>query len=146
MILLFLIIMSTIQKNVEDAMIGTWKNQLGSTMEIKNFENGTFTGDYHTKVGNVKVVTPYIGNYQITKFTPEGSTTETTAFLMSWIVQWNKRIKDSDSPSTTAWTGQVTHDSITKIDSLWTLRRYTDELGLWNAVMTNKDLFTKDKK
>jgi len=113
------------------AFQGTWKNELGSKMELK-VSNGAVTGLYHTAVGAP-------GNTE--SFLLVG---RVNGDLISFLVDWGKY------GSITAWVGQHTADAggtNERIQTLWQLVKNvaegSEENSLWGAFLTGSDTFTR---
>lgn len=107
-------------------MVGYYRNELGSCMEITSAEDGYIKGCYGSAVGT-EFKYPLIGQYD-----KEGGN------AIGWVVSYQT------ANSTAAWTGQVIRDgSGTYIHTTWLLAQSSTEPNLWESTNVGCDLFTK---
>jgi hypothetical protein len=106
--------------------VGVWKNELGSTMEVEQYDGTNFTGSYTSAVS---------ANGQSAKGTLSGTVAgDAVAFLVNWKQQFS---------SVTAWSGLVLGDAATPaIYALWHLSTTPEaDDGAWESIMAGADLF-----
>lgn len=108
--------------------IGTWKNELGSTMVIEGIESDRIKGSYKTKVGQPGDEE----QFELIGFT--------SGDLITFTVNFGKY------GSLTSWTGQLTlEDRKAKIKTLWHLAvDINDEEEpdkMWSAIWSGADNF-----
>lgn len=140
-------------------LIGTWRNDLGSRMKIiaayevssvpeePDEENpllvtqGEFRGSYLTGVGHaVKEHHITGGSWQFREMVSK------PCLLVMFTVQWTKLVSPDKPPSCTCWNAQGLFEvdgSLTRLDSTYTLRRYTAAFRGWDQPVVNKDMFLK---
>jgi hypothetical protein len=104
---------------------GDWKNQLGSTMQLKQ-QGNTLEGNYVSTVSG-------------THATTEG---ELKGFvdgdLISVVVHWK------DFQAITAWAGQCTPNSSNNtIKTLWQMTKQVDSGDEWASINAGSDTFTR---
>ncbi|MEQ8692046.1 MAG: avidin/streptavidin family protein [Pseudomonadales bacterium] len=115
---------------------GSWVNQNGSILEIKQ-DNGTLSGHYISRKGRSASGKRY----------PLGGAIN--GDVLSFYVDWQD--DDANLESITSFSGRVERnaDGIAAIHTMWVLvRRWEDqaqtrETGMWNAFLTNADVFTR---
>jgi len=119
------------------AMInGTWKNQLGSTMDIDAMgSDDGLKGIYRTAVGNAEY-----GN-----MTGWFSSTLEGGALMGWTVSWSHPI-NGPLKSMASWAGRVRvmPDGSLRLETAWVLvSEERDPSDDWRMINVNKDIFFK---
>lgn len=115
---------------------GTWRNQLGSTLEITASDPrfGGFTGYYNTAVGNASGGYPIVGNYFVAS---EGT-------VIAWQVVW--RNNHVTTPSITTWNGQLNggwENKSNTIETTWLLVTAKSEPDQWSNTRTGHDSFVR---
>lgn len=113
----------------------TWTNEFGSQMSIMKAYNGTFIGNYISKVGDVNGSYKLVGTYSDLEYD------SVLKITMGWSVTWvnyNKAIR-----STTTWSGRVIDENT--IDALW-METTALEHDIWKSTSINKDTFKKQSK
>lgn len=115
-----------------EALKGTWKNELGSTMIIQDVSEVTFRGTYKTKVSSSgkSLTEPVFGAYRDC-----GNGILTVTFS----VHWRQETDDGVKFSATSWTGTLKGG---KIETTWILK--SADKADWTAYTVNKDSFTKE--
>jgi len=114
---------------------GTWINQNGSTVELEADASGRLSGYYCSRKGRAAAGRrfPLVGQQN----------GEVLAFLVDW------QDAENNLESVTTFTGRLGHDPDGRevIHTVWVLaRRWENEertrpTGLWNAFLTNADVF-----
>lgn len=119
---------SQLQRGKAFSPEGTWENELGSTMEIDEFDGANFSGTYTSAVS---------ADRQAVKGKLTGTLVgDAIAFIVNW--------KDNFS-SVTAWSGLVLgHDDVEYIHTLWLLASTPEEEeSAWQAIKAGADDFTR---
>ena len=103
---------------------GNWYNELGSTMNITDGGNGTFTLTYLSGVG------PTDTFYGAGAYDNSSDTDEAIGFVVIWSIQ-----PDNPSPAVTSWSGQIQIDegSNQVMVTTWLLTVDTDASENWNS-------------
>ena len=105
-------------------LIGSWGNELGSTMSIKAAQGETFTGDYASTVS---------GKGGPTTGTLQGTLAGgAIAFSVNWQPEY---------ASVTSWTGLVLEgeEGVLSIYALWQLAEEDPTKGWWQAINAGMD-------
>ena len=111
-------------------LLGTWTNELQSTMTITSVTGGNFVGTYASAVS-----------------TPGGSVTGTLsgAFsgnAISFVVNWGPALA-----STSAWSGLILTDGspdLLYLYTLWNVAETPDQPGnWWESILAGSDFFVK---
>ena len=114
-------------------MVGSWDNQLGSTLEITQIDNtsGRIVGTYRSPSGTSGQTFDLIG--WVNSQPPSGGH---NVPVISFSVQWGQY------GSITAWTGycEILND-VPTITTLWHLVRSNSDFS-WDHIITNSDTFT----
>jgi len=113
----------------------TWTNEFGSQMSIVKAYNGTFIGNYISKVGDVNGSYKLVGTYSDLEYD------SVLKITMGWSVTWvnhNKAIR-----ATTTWSGRVIDENT--IDAMW-METTALEHDIWRSTAINKDTFKKQAK
>jgi hypothetical protein len=128
LLLLFVIVVG-----MNAQIIGEWKNQLGSTMELVA-NDGLLSGWYTTAV--VSPPSSLKGTYQESN----------DGILLAFNVQW--LFKDNTSTlirSVTSWTGKIYYSSPGRLQTTWLLLRDVKQEDQWESIVMNQDLFIKEE-
>jgi hypothetical protein len=116
-----------------DSMVGTWHNQLGSTLQIDSVDaaSGQVAGKYQSPSGAGSTMFPLVG--WINSATGSG---KDRAPIISFSVRW------AQFGSVTAWVGtcQSTAGKPT-IATLWHLVRGGSDFS-WDHILSGADTFT----
>lgn len=114
---------------------GTWINQNGSTVELESDDDGRLSGYYCSRKGRAAAGRryPLIGQLN----------DEVLAFLVNW------HDAEGNLQSITSFSGRVGRDPDGRevIHTVWVLVRQweneerTRPTGVWNAFLTNADVF-----
>lgn len=112
---------------------GIWVNELGSTLDITNYDSatGAFSGTYVSPSGTQGTAFPLHGwkNHA----TPQPDIDNVHVFTFS--VRWG------DYGSVTAWTGNCREvDGTPLIEAMWHLAR-SNARFVWEHIVTNEDRF-----
>lgn len=114
---------------------GTWYNELGSTLVIKQINGGTLTGTYETAVSSKGCAK---GVFAVTGRTDVDKGGMTLGFAVTWLNG------QSTCNSTTAWAGQyrgpIGQESLT---AMWLLVMKTDVEHEWASTLVGEDVFTR---
>ncbi|RLV61684.1 hypothetical protein D5018_00780 [Parashewanella curva] len=105
-------------------LIGTWKNERGSTLTITQTENDDFIGTFITAVADTKSCIGYPIPFK------GSSNGNALAISMS--------LKDCGSPTTIAMVGNVSKDNKT-LDTIYLVQN--KGLDSWKARITGHDLY-----
>ena len=115
---------------------GTWRNERGSVLVIKEVTNGTLVGSYKTAVGKAGCAK---GEFPVTGRTDVGSGGNTVGFA----VTWKNDQSDCDS-STTVWAAQyLDNDGHESLTSVWLLVSKTEPKEQWASTLVGDDIFTR---
>jgi hypothetical protein len=114
---------------------GTWINQNGSTVELAVDRGGTVSGHYMSRKGRAAAGK----RYPITGRVNEG--------VIAFQVDWQDRLENLNA--ITSFSGRIGRDAegLEVIHTVWVLVRQwedaerTRQTGLWNAFLTNSDVF-----
>ncbi|HET6916171.1 MAG TPA: avidin/streptavidin family protein [Acidimicrobiales bacterium] len=112
------------------SIVGTWRNQLGSTLNIEVDGEGRLRGSFQPAVGS----TPSRRSYPLTGYFdphPFGRAT-----VVGFVVDW------TDSHSVTVWSGLFEEDEGT-ITATWLMTSETESFGDWNSRMLGHDVFRR---
>ncbi len=115
--------------------VGTYKNELGSIMEIKSFDGVTFFGIYRTAVSakGTSLESTVSGIYNESETKGEG----TISFAVNW-----KYVKDDKTVfSTSSWNGIARADG--HVYAMWLVTRYCPSSETWNATTVGSNTFEK---
>lgn len=118
---------------------GTWINQNGSTVEFESDSAGQMTGYYCTRKSRVASGKRYRISGQLNG--------DVLAFLVNW------RDEQDNLEAITSFSGRIGCDPDGRevIHTLWVLaRRWENEertrsTGMWNAFITNSDVFHRSR-
>lgn len=114
---------------------GTWYNELGSTLVIKQVADGTLVGTYETAVSDGCAK----GEFALTGRTDVASDGDTVGFAVTWLND------QSNCNSTTTWAGQYWsiggQESITTV---WLLVMRTSPEDQWASTLVGEDIFTRE--
>ena len=114
---------------------GTWYNELGSSMEIRQ-EGAIISGSYWTAVGDAEGNYPLLGQIN-TKPSKGGQ-------VVTWCVVWTNSCRHSNRA--TAWSGQYqTVDGIEEIITFWLLTSEQQPANDWKATNIGQDTFTRNQ-
>lgn len=120
----------------QNGLVGTWQNQLGSSMEIKSVTDSTITGVYTTAVSEKGCAK---GEFQLVgRTTPPKDKNQVVAFTVAW------NNKQSDCNSVTAWSGSY-DDKSGKITVFWLLTSGASSPQSWDSTLIGEDTFTRKK-
>ncbi|NER48304.1 MAG: hypothetical protein F6J92_16700 [Symploca sp. SIO1A3] len=112
-------------------LVGTWENELGSTMTINSVTDGEVRGNYTTAVsssGCAQGEFPLVGR----------ASTPSLGFVVSW------KNDKADCQSVTAWSGKLQgFGDKAKIVTTWLLTVQTSPSNNWQSTWVNKDIFHK---
>ena len=118
-------------------LLGTWFNELGSTMVIDQVQNGTIIGSYATAVSSTGCAQ---GSFSLVGSTDTDSGGEGVAFSVCW------KNDTSQCASVTAWSGQAqTIDGEDQILAFWLLTVESAPDQDWYATHVGQDLFTRSQ-
>ncbi|HXP69796.1 MAG TPA: avidin/streptavidin family protein [Candidatus Dormibacteraeota bacterium] len=109
-------------------LIGIWKNELGSTMEITSFDGTTFAGTYTSAVSS---------NSTSAKGKLAGTLSGTAlGFTATWTTPFS---------SVTSWSGLLLTDgNLLAIFTLWHLASTPDsDADLWESILAGADFFVR---
>jgi Avidin family len=108
---------------------GTWRNDLGSTMELdvqSGLANGTYSGPAS---GAGAPITGKIKGFA-------------KADILALVIRWN-----IPSPSMTTWVGQAERKGGDRLRALWHLAHETPDQDepreLWTSILSGTDLFRR---
>ena len=119
-------------------LLGTWYNELGSTLVIDSVANGQLTGSYITPVSAAAGVQ---GRFALTGQTDVDSGGEAIAFVVCW------RNQEFQCKSITAWSGQAqTLNGDDVITSFWLLTVESSPTDDWYATHVGQDVFWRDQR
>jgi len=128
-------------------LVAKWKNELGSVMsiEVQCLTNKTFKGRYYTSVGNIEKDQGHdlSGTYQIKPWIDNDENFR-AVILLNWSVQWTQLKDTKKPPSSTSWSAQVIFDDklkLVEINSMYLLRRYSNEKDCWDQPVVGKNVF-----
>lgn len=113
-------------------LVGTWENELGSTMTINSVSpDGEVRGSYETAVsasGCAKGTFPLVGRTNLPSF--------------GFVVSWTNTL--SRCSSVTAWSGQLqTLGGQDQLVTTWLLTAQTVPRNNWQSTTVNKDIFKR---
>ncbi|HYO49769.1 MAG TPA: avidin/streptavidin family protein [Chloroflexia bacterium] len=115
-------------------LVGTWQNELGSTLTIESVQSGVLSGTYETAVsdgscaGGIK--------FQVSGVTDTDSGGHNIGFTVSWYTGSPK------CNSVTAWSGQVLNPGPSQyINAFWLLTVESDQEDSWAATHVGLDVF-----
>lgn len=110
------------------SLLGVWKNELGSTMEITSFDGTTFTGKYTSAVSSNS--TSATGKLAGTL----------SGIALGFTVNWATPFS-----SVTSWSGLLlTNGSLLAIFTLWHLASTPEsEADLWESILAGADFFVR---
>ena len=123
------------EKEKKIDLVGRYKNELDSIMQIQAVDGSSFYGTYHTAVSakGTSLVAQMNGKYNESDTPGEG----VIAFSVNW-----KYVKDEKNVfSTSSWNGIVRKNG--QIHTMWLLTRYCPALVGWNATSIGYNIFTK---
>lgn len=106
--------------------VGVWENELGSSMEIDQFDGTAFTGTYTSAVS---------AEGKSAKGALSGTIAgDAIAFLVNWKEEFS---------SVTAWSGLVlSNGKTTAINTLWHMASTPETVdGAWESILAGADLF-----
>ena len=115
------------------AVTGSFRNTLGSTVQLTANADGSLTGVYSTGVGNATV-----GNVFGTWAQANNSEA-----ILGWTVCWTNLIDTTKDVSVCSWTGRLRKADKIEIETTWILTSDTPAQDNWKANTINKDVFTK---
>lgn len=109
---------------------GFWRNELGSTMEVKRFDGTTFTGTYTSAVS---------ADGTAAKGTVSGTV---AGDAIAFCVNWKQAFE-----SVTAWSGLLLSDGkVPTIYTLWHLASTPEkEEDAWESILAGTDRFVPVK-
>lgn len=111
----------------EMGVIGTWYNELGSTMALQQTGvAGQLTGTYESGVGTS-------GQFGVT------GSYDTAENTLGFVVTWNNGI--TNRASTTTWCGQYFDDGAETLVTTWLLCETTEETDTWQSTLVGQDQF-----
>lgn len=113
--------------------IGSWENQLGSTLTINSVDpnTGLVTGTYQSPSGTTGEQFPLIGWTNKAPVQPG----KDNATLVSFSVRWGSY------GSITSWSGLCREENgLATIQALWHLARSNSQY-VWDHVLTGNDVF-----
>lgn len=107
------------------SMMGTWTNELGSTMTVTTVNGATFSGTYQSDDGNGGQIVGALNGVV------SGET-------LAWTVSWQPTVD-----STTAWTGKFLTDDGggIYIYALWYLSSGDETTPIWQSFAAGQDTF-----
>lgn len=114
-------------------LVGTWHNELGSTLIIESVQSGVLSGTYET--------TGASGTCAKGKFRVSGVTdTEKGGNNIGFAVSWRNDL--SNCHSVTAWSGQVLNPGPSQyISAFWLLTVESSQAASWAATHIGLDTF-----
>lgn len=115
------------------AIVGTWYNELGSTLEITDVTDGLVTGTYTTAVSGSACAQGSFALTGRTDIDAEGGATGNIGFVVSW------ENAQSTCNSVTAWSGQLLNGQIV---AFWLLT--IENEPSWQATNIGMDTFTQN--
>lgn len=111
-----------------DEVSGTWRNELGSTMELDAL-NGLVNGTYATPPGSGAPVTGKIKGFA-------------KADLLAVVIRWN-----IPGAAMTTWVAQMERKGGERLRTLWHLVHNAPDQDepreLWTSILTGTDLFRR---
>ena len=116
-------------------LVGKWKNQLGSTLDIttQDATTGQIAGTYQSPSGTAGQKFPLIGWVNEAKPAVGKDHATTVAFTVRWGLHG----------SITSWTGIcITVDGLEQLQMQWHLARSNSDFT-WDHIITNKDVFVR---
>ncbi|ARE77667.1 MULTISPECIES: streptavidin [unclassified Streptomyces] len=119
------------------SVLGTWYNQLGSTMVVTKAANGGFVGTYESAVGNAEKRYVMTGRYDSAPAT-DGSGT-----AVGWTVAYRNAYRNAHSVAT--WSGQYIGGSQERIVTQWLLSYGTTAADQWKSTVVGHDEFSRVK-
>lgn len=114
-------------------LVGTWFNELGSTLTITQVQSGVLSGTYQTAVSSGCAQ----GTFNVVGVTDTDSGGQNVGFTVSW------NNEESNCRSVTAWSGQVfnLNTGAAAIYAFWLLTQETSVSQLWAATNVGVDVF-----
>jgi hypothetical protein len=113
-------------------LLGTWYNELGSTLVINEVANGVLSGQYSTAVSSGGCAQ---GDYEV-QGTTDG---QTVGMAVTWA--------NAQAPpcnSTTTWAGQYEDVGGQEIlTAMWLLVMNTTPEDNWSSTLVGQDVFTR---
>ncbi len=115
-------------------LVGTWYNELGSTLVINQVQDGVLAGSYQTAVSSS-------GCAQGTFYVAGVTDTDSGGHNVGFTVSWNNQ--SSQCALVTAWSGQVLSDNNGNafITAFWLLTEETQAADSWWATHIGQDTF-----
>ena len=110
------------------ATSSTWKNQLGSTMELNFNDDGTLNGTYTTGVGAATTSEPLVGTWL------SGEESILVGFSVAW-----RHNKPGYPASLTSWTGVI--QPAGHLKTTWILVSDLPDYDAWKNTNINQDFF-----
>ncbi|MEU9085317.1 avidin/streptavidin family protein [Streptomyces sp. NPDC048357] len=117
-------------------ILGTWYNQLGSTMVVTRAANGGFTGTYESAVGNAEKRYVMTGRY-------DSAPADGTGTAVGWTVAYRNAYRNAHSVAT--WSGQYVGGGQERIVTQWLLSYGTTPADQWKSTILGHDEFTRVK-
>jgi hypothetical protein len=120
-------------------VIGTWYNELGSEVILKQDVNGVIVGEYRTAVeGNTGAAG--VSHSVVYGIGTRGNANSTFAIIVVW----------RGGASVTGWVGQCHicgENKAEMIETTWLLRSKLDKCGdNWKSTMYGEDTFTREEQ
>lgn len=117
-------------------LMGTWRNELGSKLVIKQITDDTLIGTYESAVSEDSCAQ---GEFALTGRTDVELGGDTVGFAVTW------RNDQSDCNATTSWAGQyLDANGEESLTTLWLLVSKTDSGQQWASTIVGKDVFTRE--
>ena len=125
---------SQIDPGIITQLVGQWKNDLGSTLNITAIDSGTgaMTGTYTSPSGGGGTPFALVGWVNTAPIDPKAPSNVT---VVSFSVSWGT------FGSVTAWNGYYNAKSA-RIIGQWLLSRANSQF-IWDHILTGQDQFTK---
>ena len=123
-----------IRSSLAKSLTGNWKNQLGSTLELRCSPSGSLAGYYVTAVGNAN------GKYFLSGRANLKANENLNKVTLGYSVAWENKIKSTIT--TTSWTGvysNTTGNGEPVIETTWVL--VSSKVPKWESVLVNQDTF-----
>jgi hypothetical protein len=118
-------------------LLGTWYNELGSTLEINQAQGDTISGLYETAVSSSGCAK---GVFSVMGRTDVDAGGSTFGFAVTWL---NDK---SSCKSTTTWAGQYqTIDGQEVLVTLWLLVMRTSPDEDWASTLVGEDVFRRER-
>ena len=120
-------------------LIGKWKSELGSVLNVESIENNQLVGTFTTHTGSTQGTYLMAGSIGF----DENLSVQEEGGAIGWSVSWNSG--KSPENSVTTWTGQLcmNADGDTVIVATWLYSRGTKPDENWNSTLIGSNTFVR---